>query len=672
VEDRPVIRLPATVLGLLTATVFAAPAPPAADWVRSARSGAWSDPATWDGGAVPGAGARVQVRPGHAVVYDLDSDRPIRSVCVGGTLSFAADKDTRLDVGLLKVQPGDVPSEDGFDCDAHLPAVDPNHPKPALEVGTPDRPIAAGHTALIRLLPIAGLDPQSCPAVVCCGGRMDFHGASISRTWVKLGVPAKAGDNTLSLAEPVAGWKPSDRVILTATVRQNKQAKTFRDSTRDNTQTEERIITAIDGTTLTLDKPLAYTHRAEGVYRGEVANLSRNVVVESAEPAKARGHTMYHKNSAGSVSYAEFRHLGKPGVLGRYSLHFHLCGDTMRGSSVIGASIWDSGNRWLTIHGTNYLVVRDCVGYQSQGHGFFLEDGTETYNVLDRNLAVQAYSAKPLPDQALPFDKNDGSGFWWANSLNTFTRNVAAECDEYGYFFQAVKTPTFDPMLPVLQPDGSRQRVDIRTLPFVRFDDNEAHCQRRHSLNLGGGVPFGKPNVDGVGPDARHPFVIRNLRVWNVHWAFHPVSPSVMVDGLDMFDCEYAVWRPVYVGHAYHGLTMDKIAVQKEFMPEGKRPAEADYPKPLDPVDDLPPATVITHVTRSAGGRLRVRGTTSDNGTVMRVLVNGTEARAVTANFAEWEAVLAGVPGGATLTAHAEDAAGNVERRGHVVVGPQR
>ena len=24
---------------------------------------------------------------------------------------------------------------------------------------------------------------------------------------------------------------------------------------------------------------------------------------------------------------------------------------------------------------TNYLVVRDCVGYQSKGHGFFMEDG---------------------------------------------------------------------------------------------------------------------------------------------------------------------------------------------------------------------------------------------------------------------------------------------------------
>jgi hypothetical protein len=38
-------------------------------------------------------------------------------------------------------------------------------------------------------------------------------------------------------------------------------------------------------------------------------------------------------------------------------------------------------------------------------------------------------------------------------------------------------------------------------------------------------------------------------------------------------------------------------------------------------------------------------------------------------NFAEWEAVLVGgKPGELKLTAHAEDAAGNIERRPHVLV----
>ncbi|MEO8497509.1 MAG: hypothetical protein ABI614_20755, partial [Planctomycetota bacterium] len=527
----------------------------------------------------------------------------------------------------------------------------------------------------IRLVYFDGMDPKSCPAIVCCGGRMEFHGASMSRTWVKLGSAAKVGDTAVTLDEAVTGWRVGDRVILTATTRQNKVKKTFTSpSLRGHGQTEERTVKSIDGNTITLDEPLQFEHLCNGLYRGDVANLSRNVIVESADPATARGHTMYHRDSAGSISYAEFRHLGKPGVLGRYSLHFHLVGDTMRGSSVVGASIWDSGNRWLTIHGTNYLVVRDCVGYQSQGHGFFMEDGTEVYNVLDRNLAVQALTTQPLPQQVIPFDKNDGSGFWWANCLNSFTRNVAAECDEYGYFFQAAKTPDFDPVLNVRQPDGSRSKIDIRTLPFVRFEDNEAHCQRRHGFNLGGGVPFGEPNVGGIGPDAEHPFVVRNLRVWNSHWAIHPVSPSLLLDGFDVFNADYGVWRPVYLNHAYRHVTMTEVPpnLRYAFVSPSEPPNdEADYPRPLEPVDDLPPITVVTQIRPLADGKLLVGGAASDNGEIKKVLVNGLPATSLRGNFAQWEVEVSRERSQDwTLAAHAEDSAGNIERVPHVVAVP--
>jgi RNA polymerase sigma factor (sigma-70 family) len=643
--------------------------------IRSAQSGPWSEPATWEGGQVPGEGARVQVRRGHAVTYDANSTTAIRSVHVAGTLRFARDRNTRLEVGLIKVQPGDDAGENGFDCDAHVPDVD-DESRPALEVGTPDQPVPAAYTATIRLRYFEGMDKETCPAIICSGGRMDFHGAPMDHTWVKLGAAAKAGSAEVTLGEAVTGWRAGDRVILTSTEKQNllkkaaEDSRTDRGSVIDNTGTEERLIKSVNGNKLTLDRPLAHDHVCDGAYRGEVANLSRNVVVESAD-LKVRGHTMYHKRSAGSVSYAEFRHLGKEGVLGKYALHFHLCGDTMRGSSVVGASVWDSENRWLTIHGTNYLVVRDCVGYRSKGHGFFFEDGTEVYNVLDHNLAVQALTAKPLPKQVIPFDQNDGSGFWWANSLNTFTRNVACECDEYGYFFQAAKTDDFDPVLPVLQPDGSRKKVDVRTLPFVRFEGNEAHCQRRHGFNLGGGVPFGKPNVDGVGPDERHPFVIRDMKVWNVRWAIHPVSPSVLIDGLDIHDADYGVWRPEYDRHAYRGVHFDNVPAKVHYGFAGVAPnREADFPRPLDPVDDLPPVTVITQV-RQEGGKVVVRGTTSDNGTVKKVLVNDREARSLAPNYSQWEVVLDGVkPGRLRLVAKAEDEAGNVEKVPHTLTVP--
>ncbi|MDB6005437.1 MAG: hypothetical protein JWR15_2424 [Prosthecobacter sp.] len=269
--------------------------------IRSAQSGAWSDSATWAGGKVPPAGASVQVRSGHKVAYDLNSTQVIRAVFVAGTLSFARDRDTQLNVGLIKIQPGDDTSEEGFNCDAHLPEADPSKPKPALEVGTAEQPVDAKHTALIRLVYLEGMDAQSCPAIVCCGGRMEFHGAEMNHTWVKLGATAKPGEITIPLAEAVSGWRVGDHVFITSTTRQTKRPpeKTFRPTVRDLTQTEERIIRAVSGTQVTLDQPLAFEHLAEGAYRGEIANLSRNVIVESADPAKSRGHTMYHRGSSG-------------------------------------------------------------------------------------------------------------------------------------------------------------------------------------------------------------------------------------------------------------------------------------------------------------------------------------------------------------------------------------
>ncbi|HSQ56123.1 MAG TPA: G8 domain-containing protein, partial [Gemmata sp.] len=504
-------------LAIFTLTLFTAQARAEDPVIHSAKSGSWSSSTTWVGGKVPDEGSRVLIRNGHRVVYDVKSDTVIRGVNIAGSLSFATDRDTLLNVGLIKIQAGETYSEDGFDCD-HSAVAEQKKWRPELIVGTRDRPVAASKTALIRLHYVQGMDREKCPAIVCCGGRMDFHGQPLARSWVKLGVTAKAGDTAVSLAVPPSGWKKGDRIIVTGT-QVHGAAKT-------ESTTEERIIESIDGTHLSFEEPLKMSHLGEGGYRGEVANLSRNVIVESADPSGVRGHTMYHKDSAGSLSYAEFRHLGKQNVLGKYSLHFHLCRDTMRGSSVVGCSIWDSHNRWLTIHGTNYLIVRDNVGYMSIGHGYFLEDGTEVYNVLDHNLAVGAMRGKKLPKQVLPFDQNEGAGFWWTCSLNTFTRNVAAECGNYGFRYEATPTSALKLSFPIRQPDGSLKLTDPRTLPFVRFENNEVHSSHGlYGVNLGEGV-------NRVGPDANHPFVVKNLKVWDVHYGFRPQVPNLRVENL--------------------------------------------------------------------------------------------------------------------------------------------
>jgi hypothetical protein len=734
--------------------------------IRSAKSGAWSSPETWEGGKVPAAGARVHVLAAHTVTYDVQSDDVIRAINVSGTLTFARDKDTLLNVGLIKVEPNDVFSEEGFDCDHVSETIDPRKPRATLEVGSPLAPIAAGNTALIRLHYIEGHNALSCPAIVTCGGRMDFHGSPLSRTWVKLAATAKKGATEVQLNEAVTGWRVGDRIILTAS-----------DADQDTDGlTEERTIAAIDGERIRFEQPLAHEHSGEGEFRCEVANLSRNVVVESADPAGQRGHTMYHRGSAGAISYAEFRHLGKKDTLGRYSLHFHLCGSTMRGSYVIGASIHNSHNRWLTIHGTNYLVVRDNVGYKSVGHGFFLEDGTEVYNILDRNLAASARHGKRLPKQVLPFDQNEGAGFWWANSLNSFTRNVAADCDRYGFRYEATPTSALKLTFPIMQPDGSEKETDIRTLPFVRFDGNEVHSSYGlYGINLGEGVR-------NVGPDARHPFVLRNTKIWNVHYGLRPQAPSVLVENITI-KSHYGVYHPNFVNHVYRnmtirqtntepfnrghdddsvqhgslavdGLVFDGIrsggmpliqisddnstgtaeshfrGVQTVNWTDGRRQkalvnlgggprpqpktakgvpiylhdyfgpgrtalvvstrspeykahpdeyrAEApltgdesrvkevsgvEFPSLLDPVDDLPPITVVTQ-TEKRGGKLLVRGSATDNGEIRRVVVNGQAAQ-WDAESSSWQAELPA--SAASIAAHSEDAAGNVEKLVHKV-----
>jgi len=196
------------------------------------------------------------VRPGHEVLWEVNSSQPVRSLHVGGTLRFATDRDTRLDVGLIKVQAGEDTSEDGFNCDAHLSERDPAQPRPALLVGTQEQRVDAKHTAHIRLMYFDRMDQQSCPAIVDCGGRLEFHGAELNRTWLKLGAPTKRGDATVTLSEEVTGWRLGDHVFLTGNTRQIKREKTFRTSVRDNMQTEERTVRAIDGTHLTLGKPL--------------------------------------------------------------------------------------------------------------------------------------------------------------------------------------------------------------------------------------------------------------------------------------------------------------------------------------------------------------------------------------------------------------------------------
>jgi hypothetical protein len=768
--------------GLVASVTLAAE--PVVFQARSARDGLWSDPGTWEGGKLPKAGEFVQIQAGHAVTYDVSADAALRMLHVAGTLRFSREKNTRLEAGLIKVEPGDTTTEEGFNCHDVRATTPTGSPVPALEIGTPEAPIPPGITATIRLRLFPGTDAQTLPAITVCSARWDAHGAPMERTWLKLAAPAGIGDTRLTLEQPASGWKKGDRILVTTDQLQGPGpgASFRRTSGRPKPiGTEERMIVSIDGPVVTLDRPLEKSHRCEGIQRCEVANLSRNVVVESADPSGPRGHTMYHHGSSGGISYAEFRHLGKDGVLGKYPIHFHLVRDTMRGSGVLGASVWDSHNRWITVHGTDHLLVRDCVGYQSLGHGYFLEDGTEQWNVFDRNLAVQAYTALPLPDQVLPYDPNDGAGFWWANGRNTFTRNVACENDRYGYHFHLGQTPEFDGSLRLRQSDGSYAMRDVRTVPFLRFEDNESHGEGLFDFR------FGDEKPGSVRGDRTHPFIVRNLRAWESHYALRPNLSFFLLDGFQVSQAAYAIYHPNYDAHVYRRLALDRVSAEplngghdENSRPAGdysydglaftdcrtggdpliqltaialkpglsghfrgvsfsgsesregglvnfgggpktKRTEHAvahffhDHPAPgkvtqvasaalpgvssdpayrpiagwtgpealtaeskeavafpeiLAPVDDLPPATLITRIIPSADGRIEVRGVSHDNGEIAGVTVNGQKAEihSQQAGVADWSVTLA-KPAAGKIEALATDRAGNREQMPHIAGG---
>jgi hypothetical protein len=770
---------------------------------RTAKSGNWSDPATWENGKLPQAGDRVQVRPGHDVTYDITPEKctfALRMLHVGGTLRFSQQVSTKLDVGLLKAQPGDVCAEDGFVCHVEptlaeqekknpakpMPELPPTPAKAELIIGTVDQPMPANVTTTIRLVYFEGMDKETAPAIVSCGARWEVHGAPMSRTWLKLAEPMKPGATVVVAEEAPAGWRAGDRVILTSSRPEEyepEEKTTVGAATKvagkrrpSVSGTEERFIKSVEGNRVTLTEPTKFEHVSSIRGKTEIANLSRNVVIESADPDGVRGHTMYHRKSSGSISYAEFRHLGKQGVLGKYPVHFHLLRDGMRDQGgVVGASIWDSKNRFMAIHGTDYLLVRDCVGYQCVGHGYFLEDGTEQYNVLDHNLAVQALQGRPLKGQVLSFDQNEGSGFWWANGRNTLTRNVAVENHKYGYRFEIGKTHGQAPIFNLRQPDGSYADQDVRKIPFFRFENNESHSEGLYSFF------FGDDPAGSVNGDKQHPFIARNLFAWQTHYCLRPGLTNFLMENFEVYEGAYGVYHPDYNNHVYrnirlHNTTTEPInrghddesiqfgsftydGLQLEdcglapliqlsctaptdgltghfrnvqvsekryprdrvrvvdlgvgpILPDNKlekgvayyfhdwpghlgkalrvvsvkfpnlmtgsdytqvagltgpkvRAAEVEgveFPTLLTPVDDLPPATIITFLQMQKNGKVLVRGTTTDNGEVARVEVNGQKATISNqhAGVADWQIEIDDLP--KQISAQATDQAGNVEK----------
>lgn len=410
----------------------------------------WSDPATWPGGVVPAQGDSVVIPAGTTVRLDL-SPPALHSLTVEGSLVFG-NSDITLTTGWIAVVG-------------------------AMQIGTEAAPYT--HRAVITL---TGTGAANNPNVLGMGnkmlgvsGRLELHGQT-RKGWTHLSATAAAGASSIELATN-PGWKVGDRLVLASS-----------DYSPD--KTDEVVVSGVSGRTLTLAAPLKYEHYGEIVTvsgvsvdeRAEVGLLSRNITIQgdTGSTPGYGGHIMILSGATAHVEGVELFQMGQRGQLARYPMHWHMAGN-VTGQYFRNNSVWRTFNRCVTVHGTDNSVVQDNVCYDHTGHGYFLEDGAESGNLLSGNLGLTSRVPQGA-DRLLGSDSRPAT-FWITNPDNTFHDNVAAGSKGFGYWCAFPASPTG---LSVGDPDLPR------TTPLREFADNVAHSNNSGGLNVDDG-----PMLDG-------------------------------------------------------------------------------------------------------------------------------------------------------------------------------
>jgi hypothetical protein len=274
--------------------------------------------------------------------------------------------------------------------------------------------------------------------------------------------------NTILVSNTVKGkWGVGAQILITSHTRVWNEHQVRSITAIANTAVSGYVALTLNATIL---RPTTIIESAD--FAVEVALLSRNIVFDSGTDTTARhgGHFMIHHTPAvvQHIEGVEFVGFGQQGSLGRYPIHFHLCGDTP-GSVVIKNTIRQSNQRCVVVHGTNKLRVEANVAYDTMGHCYMTEDGIETGNEFMYNLGAQTGIPQTLiPNQGPNGDETDGepATFWIPNPTNSWVGNVAAGSVANGYWFE----PKLRGVRASLYPN-----YDPQIEPLTLFKDNVAH-----------------------------------------------------------------------------------------------------------------------------------------------------------------------------------------------------
>jgi hypothetical protein len=303
-------------------------------------------------------------------------------------------------------------------------------------------------------------------------------------SWVRLNANAPATSNQLVL-DRLVDWQKNDEIVISTT-----------DYMADHSEKRqiEKVDPSADDThsIVTLTQPLTYPHHGQkysltslpaGVgpdpdpnnvanptksadVRAAVGLLNRSIVIKSAGDTAGKdladdsyfgAHTVFRQGFLSiHIQGVEFSLMGQGGRIMHYPVHFHMARKTPTDTVIEDCTVNESMTRWYVIHGTQGVTLARNVGYNSIGHGYYFEDGTETDNKLYANLGVFAraavkdgnntrqvpgilaapYPAWNAPDaqEHIPFhtDIDHPTLFWIMNGWNDIKYNMAVGAGSCG------------------------------------------------------------------------------------------------------------------------------------------------------------------------------------------------------------------------------------------------
>ncbi|MEM8504521.1 MAG: G8 domain-containing protein [Cyanobacteria bacterium P01_D01_bin.1] len=574
------------------------------------RSGAWSNPSTWQGGRVPNQGATVLIDKGTTVTYDQMSDAEIKTIAIKGNLKFATGKDTQLKVETII-----------------------NAPAGQINIGSARQAVRADKRARIIFTSDravnTGWDPEQLTKGLVSHGSVNIYGAD-KKDHVRLAKDVSAGDSTITFKDDLSGWRVGDEIVIAGT------GYSYNGSHDNNSRSQDEVltITEINGRQIKFvnnditsdgNNVLKFDHKRHSKLNPNeidlyAANLSRNVSFETENgkdvPLSHRAHVMLMHNPDVNIFNAGFYDLGRSdkskvvddigqnvdgskgrgtNIRGRYSLHLHLTGLDPNETVLLKGNAISGSPGWGIVQHESRAGLEDNVVFDTVGSGFAAESGNETgwwtNNMSIKSTGIRWDAAAAQRDnREKKFDFGfEGDGFWIQGAAQIANRgNKAFSSNHTGMSlfsgsldtndFRPIKTIAVDTLPAQMQKHfvKGQKEVDIRLVPmadvtgFVGYNNTKGLDVWGHKTNFDGELAFSGDVTREEEFQTAHQgrSLVEDFTLWGNRWNGLSVQYSSNIDikdgtiaGQDRNDSQVSGGNGVFVNHATFNSTVDGVTV---------------------------------------------------------------------------------------------------------------